>query len=543
MKVAEGNTTPEEIVKRINNSLTTNVTTQETVARCVNDYVIDNDIATAVDETLTVSGEAADAKIVGDEIERLDGEINSVQEIANTATNIAKGRNRAHVFATTEAMRVFISDETNKGVYNVGDNLYIVDIGVPDWWISEVLESADAETGYYYKIAQLETQKVDLTEILEDIEKNATDISTLNGELNNYSPLIGGIPIPANADLNDYHTIGKYACAKSADAQTLKNNPCQIAFTMEVDMGTGGGYERQTIRSYDLGFVYTRTYIAITSSWSKWESNARSSDLENKSSINSPYVDQDIINYVESRENGSFSFTYVGWSSDGTILNGAPSNSHGTIYANKLSNTHITMLAVTYSGEIYVKSKNNKVWDTEWIKHAKSSALGKMSYYHNGLSPITIDGVEYTGAEIVGIKIEHSPTRYTIVATACGGSDANVWGKYINAKTIIYRKVTEEYDSGWYSDLTSSALTNFIVKRSNTQTFTIPSHDGKTLGMPMTPGGYTLLNTEVILDNVDVTHMRHSNGNLELLNNTDSEQYVVATVDAYYIKNECIGFW
>lgn len=88
---------------------------------------------------------------------------------ADEALAIAKGRNQAHVFATTEAMQTALADEVNKGVWQVGDNLYIEDLDVPDWWIAAVLEEADADTGYFYRIAQLETQKVDLTEVNDAI--------------------------------------------------------------------------------------------------------------------------------------------------------------------------------------------------------------------------------------------------------------------------------------------------------------------------------------------------------------------------------------
>ena len=105
--------------------------------------------------------------------------VDNAQDAIDKAANIAKGRNQAHVFSTTEAMQAFLSNAENAGKYNVGDNLYIVEVDVPDWWISEVLTEADAETGYYYKIAQLETQKVDLTEI-------EADIAAINSNLNKY---------------------------------------------------------------------------------------------------------------------------------------------------------------------------------------------------------------------------------------------------------------------------------------------------------------------------------------------------------------------
>lgn len=92
-------------------------------------------------------------------------QIMTIESVAQESNNIAKGRNRAHVFGTTDDMKNWLADEANKGLCAVGDNLYIVDVGVPDWWVSDVLDSVDAETGWYYQIAQLETQKVDLTDV------------------------------------------------------------------------------------------------------------------------------------------------------------------------------------------------------------------------------------------------------------------------------------------------------------------------------------------------------------------------------------------
>lgn len=117
-------------------------------------------------------------------------EATNVQDAIDTVASISKGKNRARVFNTTEDMNTWLSDEVNKGTAIVGDNLYIVALDVPDWWISEVLEEADADTGFFYKIAQLETQKVDLTtieselnnkvsktDIVDNLNSTATDLS------------------------------------------------------------------------------------------------------------------------------------------------------------------------------------------------------------------------------------------------------------------------------------------------------------------------------------------------------------------------------
>lgn len=106
---------------------------------------------------------------------------NSEQAIAKAeeATTIAKGKNRARVFSTKASMQTALSDETNKGLYQVGDNLYIIDAEVPDYWIQQALDEADPNTGYFYKISELETQKVDLTDINEAISELNTKTDTL----------------------------------------------------------------------------------------------------------------------------------------------------------------------------------------------------------------------------------------------------------------------------------------------------------------------------------------------------------------------------
>lgn len=105
----------------------------------------------------------AESLNVSEELNGIDSKVTEVNDKVDVATNIAKGRNQAHVFNTTAEMQEWLSDSENKGLLNKGDNIYIVELDVSDWWVAEVLEEADAETGYYYKIAQLETQKVDLS--------------------------------------------------------------------------------------------------------------------------------------------------------------------------------------------------------------------------------------------------------------------------------------------------------------------------------------------------------------------------------------------
>ena len=126
-------------------------------------------------KTVEIPAEVMTAENVSFDDTNLNLGVNETQSAIDAVGAIAKGRNRAHVFSTTAAMQEFLSTESNKGLYNVGDNLYIVDVDVPDWWVSEVLDTIDPETGYYYKIAKLETQKVDLTEIEAELSKLNSD--------------------------------------------------------------------------------------------------------------------------------------------------------------------------------------------------------------------------------------------------------------------------------------------------------------------------------------------------------------------------------
>lgn len=111
----------------------------------------------------------------------------------NEVNSIAKGANQAVGYNNYSAMITAIN-AMDDDEYNVGQNVYIVTVNVPDLWVSSV-ESArstytyvddatvinDLETnGYiqvgYYKLSMLETQKVDLTNYVTntDYASNAT---------------------------------------------------------------------------------------------------------------------------------------------------------------------------------------------------------------------------------------------------------------------------------------------------------------------------------------------------------------------------------
>lgn len=74
------------------------------------------------------------------------------EDIAD-AVVIAKGRCTGYVFDTYDDLVAWVSDSENTEDLNLGDNLYIRDLDVPDyWWDGNAIQP-------------LETQKVDLSEL------------------------------------------------------------------------------------------------------------------------------------------------------------------------------------------------------------------------------------------------------------------------------------------------------------------------------------------------------------------------------------------
>lgn len=99
----------------------------------------------------------------------------NAQNKADSAYSLAEGRARALYYATNAAANTAITALSSSSL-KVGDNIYIGTTSVPDWYVAEVLSTKASETlptsgssfadNYsigYFKLAQLETEKVDLS--------------------------------------------------------------------------------------------------------------------------------------------------------------------------------------------------------------------------------------------------------------------------------------------------------------------------------------------------------------------------------------------
>lgn len=111
-----------------------------------------------------------------------------------TARNIAKGRNQAVAYSNYGAM-VDALNAMDNAEFRTGQNIYIGTVGVPDLWvytvepvrntfsyvsdekIVELLQNKTTIQVGYYKLAMLEGQKVDLTNVNAAIAENASAIA------------------------------------------------------------------------------------------------------------------------------------------------------------------------------------------------------------------------------------------------------------------------------------------------------------------------------------------------------------------------------
>ena len=139
----------------------------------------------------------------------LDTKITEAKTSANNAYVLAMGRSRSHVFETKSAMETALQTAP-KGQYKVGDNIFITDTSVPDYWVKKVTES-DGTTYALVEVSPLETQKVDLSSYLYVADANQYAVIIEDG-------------------LNGYYQVAlkSYVDTKANDNAVIKNTGTQI---------------------------------------------------------------------------------------------------------------------------------------------------------------------------------------------------------------------------------------------------------------------------------------------------------------------------
>lgn len=95
---------------------------------------------------------------MGGRVVKAEENVEEIREVAEKAELIAKGKVSGYVFNTLADLELWLEDENKVASLNQGDNLYIRDTSVPDYWWDGNQK------------CELETQKVDLTDYVKNTD-------------------------------------------------------------------------------------------------------------------------------------------------------------------------------------------------------------------------------------------------------------------------------------------------------------------------------------------------------------------------------------
>lgn len=220
----------------------------------------------AIQPTLTEIGNTASSA---------DTKADTAISTANTAKSIADGANQALSYANYQAM-VTAFNALASTAYKVGQNIMIQTLEVPDLWVYSIESSSStytyttdtaitealATTGYiqvgYYKLAQLETQKVDLTNYVTN-----TDYAT--------SSVGGAVKVTSANGISINSSTGQISTEKATtleiDAKT-DNNKVIVPSNLDYAVSSIVGHHvTLTQAQYDAlvsgGTVDSNTYYYI----------------------------------------------------------------------------------------------------------------------------------------------------------------------------------------------------------------------------------------------------------------------------------------
>jgi len=144
-----------------------------------------------------------------------------IRQTAEEALSRASQAVQSLVFDTVSEMQAYLSNVAHKGELHVGDNLYIKDVSVDDYWISAVLEIPDTETGYYYEISPLSGEKPNISNMV-----TTNDNQTITGDKNFTGSLtLNSENVATQSFVTSYHDTSKQdKLVSGTNIKTVNNN-------------------------------------------------------------------------------------------------------------------------------------------------------------------------------------------------------------------------------------------------------------------------------------------------------------------------------
>ena len=122
------------------------------------------------------------------------------------------GASGALVFDTQADMNSFLADSANTATLTVGQNLYIRQLDVPDYWWDGT------------QACELETQKVDLTEIEEDFDEINSGLTTVQSKVNTMSSNVTTINSRTSTMSSNISTISSNVTSTKSTAESINSS-------------------------------------------------------------------------------------------------------------------------------------------------------------------------------------------------------------------------------------------------------------------------------------------------------------------------------
>lgn len=167
-----------------------------------------------------------------------------IRALAQTATDIANGKNRSYVFPTEANLNGWLAtpatytrpDGKTKADLKIGDNLYIIEVDKPDYWwdgnAKQILETQKVDlTGYYTK-TQVDTLLSNKVSVVSGKGLSTNDYTT--DEKNKLAGIASGAEVNVQSDWNVTNT--------GSDAY-IQNKPTK----MEADGGNADTVGGKTV--------------------------------------------------------------------------------------------------------------------------------------------------------------------------------------------------------------------------------------------------------------------------------------------------------
>lgn len=225
---------------------------------------MEGDVVTAITPTLNAKQNITDNTLTTTN--------KTIPSAINEVNSIAKGANQAISYSNYSAMVTAFNNALSTA-YNVGQNVMIVTLEVPDLWISSIESSSSTYTyttdsafttalatnGYvqvgYYKLSALETQKVDLTDYYQEPVGGIpeTDLSSsVQASLGKADTAVQDVSDKQSITDNTLETTNKTVPSAINEVNTVANNALpaskiQVVTQAEYDALVSGGTVDSTV--------------------------------------------------------------------------------------------------------------------------------------------------------------------------------------------------------------------------------------------------------------------------------------------------------